>query len=150
MGPRNLLAAAALAAALSACKTGPDILQSNDITTEAIPPMTAAEVRIYLQNSTLQHEGDERVWHVFLTEDGRLIGHSQVKETGAVERATGAWEVLSDGQICRQWDSHWGGGDQGCGYVRRERDVYIFTGQDADGGEVSVRRTRLAGNPMNL
>ncbi|MEO1458924.1 MAG: hypothetical protein AAFV49_15400 [Pseudomonadota bacterium] len=62
--------------------------RGSDIVSRDIPPLTAAQIEIFLRNSTLSHRGNERVWHVFLQEGGALIGVGRVKG-GGQERTRG-------------------------------------------------------------
>jgi len=143
---------AGLALLLAACEEttiGPYAdrpAESADLVDRDIPPLNAAEVRVFLRGSTLVHEGDDRVWHVYLEESGRLSGQSRVKETDGVERAIGTWEVRPDGMICRQWTGDWAGGDHGCAKVFRYGQDYVFVGEDG----TEARRTRVPGNPLSL
>jgi hypothetical protein len=146
--------ALALPIALAGCKWetvgGPEAMSGGaDLVERDIPPLTAAEVRAFLGDATLMHEGDQRIWHVYLREDGALLGHSEVKETGGVERARGSWEVRPDGRICRQWQGDWAGGRTGCAHVYRYGRDYVLVPEGA-AREDGLRRTRLAGNPLSL
>jgi len=150
---RALAAAMLTSLALAGCDTtrvgDPEpVTQGSDLVDRGTPPMTAAEVRIYLSDSTLEHEGDTRIWHVYLGADGVLRGTSTDKETGGIERARGTWEVTPAGQICRQWENDWAAGLAGCATVYRFRQEYLFV--PVTEGVEEFRRTRLPGNPMNL
>ena len=123
-------------------------VESADVVERGVPPLTEAEIRIYLGGSTLTHQGETRTWYVYLSKDGRLEGFSETEDK-ATERARGTWRVTSEGQICRQWDNDWGGGTDGCAEVYRFGDEYAFVtpGQDPEGDDVQ-RRRRSAGNAI--
>jgi len=116
-----------------------------------IPPLKAAQIRIYLGDSTLRNHGEERLWHVYLGPDGLLSGQARHLETGGVESARGRWYVEPDGRICGQWQGDWSGGVQGCAQVFRYGEDYLFVSRAAQGEDVTeTRHTRLPGNPQNL
>lgn len=140
----------ALAGCDSAVNPTEEVVKSEDLVDRDVPPLTAVETRVFLRDSTLRHEGDRRVWHVYVAPDGRLVGHSRDKETGGVERALGTWQVMDDGRICRQWSGDWAGGDTGCAKVYRYGDDYVFVGTEGDETGTEIRRTRLPGNPIGL
>ena len=151
----TLCCMAALVVGMSACNPrigdSEPLTKGADLVDRGTAPLTAAEVEIFLRDSTLRHQGEKRIWHVYLAEDGRLVGHSRDPETEAVERARGTWEVKPDGQICRQWAGDWGGGTSGCAKVYRYGDDYVFAVESAEGGKTEeIRRTRLPGNPLSL
>jgi hypothetical protein len=147
---------AALTAAPTGCDTpnvgeSPPVAQGRDLVSRDVSPLTAAEVRAFLQNSTLVHKGSERIWYVYLREDGSLSGRSEIIDSGGIEDSFGTWEVFEDGRICRQWSGDWAGGGRGCAAVFRYGDEYLFVNADpGDGEEREIRRTRLPGNPKRL
>lgn len=120
-----------------------------DLVDRGIPPLTAAEITIYLRNSTLTHEGSSRVWFTYFREDGTLLGYSEVPETGGTERAQGVWQTTEDNQICGQWQNDWSGGEFRCAEVFKYGDDYVFAPPEGSpGGE--VRQRRIPGNPKKL
>jgi len=129
-----------------------EFAKGDPLTSPANPSLTSAQILAFLRNSTLVHEDDEWRWNVYLREDGSMVGIAELIETpGTTNSANGTWEVLADDKICRQWDKDWGGGDFGCATVQREGEDYIFTPVDAgEGAPNTLRRTRLAGNPLSL
>jgi|SRR6056297_684792 len=147
----HFLAAAALG--LSACN-GPvsptePVAAGGDVVSRPVPALSAAEVRLFLRDSTLSHRGEARIWHVYLGEDGSMIGFSRDLETKATERTTGRWFVLEDGQFCREWSNDWGGGAFDCAAVYRYQNDYAFV-PAGSGEETQLRRTRRPGNAENL
>lgn len=162
---RHFTALAGLAAllVLGACDTSvigkpePNV-SDRDLDSDGVPPMTAAEISIYLGGSTMVHEGEDRVWYVYLEPDGRLAGLSEFKGSGATERAHGTWSTRPEGLLCRQWDSAWGGGVSGCARVYQFRDEFMFimTSGEVDDPDNKARqsethrRKRVPGNPKSL
>ena len=139
---------AALIVTLAGCERVGDpepVAQGDDLVTRDARSLTGPEIQAYLKNSTLVHEGSQRIWYVYLREDGTLAGRSDVKDGGDVEYGHGTWEVTND-QICRQWSNDWAGGGRGCATVFQSGEEYVFTG----GGGQELRRTRLPGNPKKL
>jgi hypothetical protein len=156
--PRQLVASLLLAGLLAACGsqsvTDPDPVETDaDIVEREIPPLTAAEIEIYLRNSTLQHAGEARSWSVYLDPTGVMHGLSVEKEADArgrgQERARGTWEVLPEGLFCRRWQNDWAGGDLGCAQVYKRGDSDLFVSEVA-GERREIRRTRRPGNPLGL
>ena len=120
----------------------PDLVTREE---DELPSLSAAEVRIFLSDSTLSHQGESRRWHVYLREDGSMTGISTALKTrDRYEQRHGRWFVLEDGQICREWDSDWGGGEIGCANVTREGSVYTFVSTDDTDGEPSRSSGRAA------
>ena len=145
MKPIGLGLIAALAASLTACERVGDpepIAQGSDLVKRDNRALNGAEIQAYLQNSTLVHEGSQRIWYVYLRENGTLAGRSDFKDGGGVEYSHGTWEVVND-QLCRQWSSDWAGGGRGCATVYQNGEEYVFKGGDG----TEIRRTRLPGNP---
>jgi len=126
------------------------VAEGTDIVDRGVSALTAAEVEIYLRNSTLSHAGETRDWHVYLAEDGTLRGVGLGREDRSRETARGVWRVTPDGLICRQWDGDWGGGLAGCARVYRYGDEYVFVADGAEGEAQEVRRTRRPGNVQKL
>lgn len=117
-----------------------------------VPPLSGAEIAAYFKNSTLVHQGEARLWQVYLDEDGTMRGLSRLLEAeGGQERALGSWEATSDGFFCRQWANDWAGGKRHCAEVYQRGNDYLFVEKDSDvdGGEETTR-TRKPGNPENL
>lgn len=123
-----------------------------DIVARGTDPLTAAEIRIYLRDSTLTHTGETRDWHVYLAPEGALFGLGVNREDRSEVRATGRWTVVEDGLLCREWDNDWGGGIAGCARVYRYGEDYVFVARSAAEGEEprEIRRTRRAGNTRNF
>lgn len=158
MAPAKALILAAGALALAACQDGYEdefketnpVAKDSDVVDRGIAPLNAAQIRAYLSNSTLSHQGEKRIWHIYLDPDGRLWGLSET-EDGGKERARGSWEVKPSGLICRQWDSDWGGGKSGCAEVYQYGNEYVFAAAgSADGGQKEFRRTREPGDPYKI
>lgn len=153
---RHTLAAIALVLAglVSGCSESIEnprpVARDGDIVERGAPPLSAAEVRLYLRDSTLSFEGETRVWHTYLREDGSMTGVAIGKDDRSVERVNGRWEVQPDGLFCRTWENDWDGGT-GCAEVYRFGDDYLFVHRTgAQGEETEYRRTRKPGNPANL
>ncbi|MEM9043089.1 MAG: hypothetical protein AAGC81_00220 [Pseudomonadota bacterium] len=124
-----------------------------DLVDRGVPALTAKEIEIFLRDSTLMHEGETRVWVVYVGETGELRGLSTDKETQGIEKAKGSWEIRPDGHMCREWDTDWGGGTRGCAKVYRYGKNYLFvaegeTVEQQEGRE--ILRLRFPGNPQNL
>ncbi len=141
--------------ALAAC-SDPDFYDdapppnSGGLRIEELPALSAAEVRIFLEDSTLVHRDDERTWYVYVDPAGELRGLSETRSaTPGTVRARGEWEVLEDGRVCRTWAGVWDTLDQGCGYVRQQGNVYLFTPEDNPEAS-ALQRRREAGNPRGL
>lgn len=152
----GILLAAMLAGCETADLTPPEqkIVTSNDqIVSRGPRPLTAAEIRIYLANSTLSHVDGDRTWHVYLLQDGEMIGQSTTKD-GAIERNRGTWSVRSEGEsglICRQWEQDWGGGRSGCAKVYQYGNEFEFAPEGAaDGVSDGIRRTRTPGDSYGV
>ncbi|MEM8792961.1 MAG: hypothetical protein AAGE80_15180 [Pseudomonadota bacterium] len=128
--------------------------EAPDLVDRGVPPLTAKEIEIFLRDSTLMHEGEKRVWVVYISETGELRGLSTDKATQGIERAKGSWEIRPDGHICREWDTDWGGGTRGCAKVYRYGKNYLFVGEGSTVEEEregeSTLRLRFPGNPQNL
>lgn len=145
-----------LLALLAGC-TDPNFTEEQEfasgsaIADRGIPQLSSAQISAYLRDSTLVHDSADRRWYVLLRADGTMAGLAElIASPGTTEGASGSWEVLPDGRICRQWQGDWGGGDVGCATVHRQGETYIFTPVDGTGSGAVIRRTRLAGNPLNL
>ena len=120
-----------------------------DLVDRGIPPLTAAEIRIYLRDSTLVHEGSSRVWFTYFRDDGSVSGYSEVPDNGGVEQARGTWQTTDDNQICGLWENDWSGGEFRCAEVFKYGDDYVFAPPPGSEGK-EVRRRRIPGNPKNL
>jgi len=130
---------------------GDPLSRDSDIVERGAPPLTAAEVRAYLRDTTLSFEGEERVWHAYLREDGSMTGISIGKKDRSSERANGTWEVRPDGLFCRRWDNDWSRGATGCAEVYRYGREYLFVHKSGGQGEqTEYRRTRAPGNTQGL
>lgn len=127
------------------------VVKDSDVVERDILPLNAAEIRAYLTDTTLSHQGETRRWHVYLGKDGTLSGLS-VTNKGGKERARGLWEVTPEGEICRQWLNDWGGGENGCAKVYQYGKEYVFEPVDASapGEKAELRRTRRAGDPFKI
>lgn len=113
-------------------------------------PLSAEEVRIYLGDSTLSYESENRRWHIYLRKDGSMTGvATALKAREQYERVNGRWFVLESGQLCREWNGDWGGAEIDCAQVYREGNTYLFVVNTAD-GVVEHRRNRRGGNPEQL
>ena len=152
--PRIMVLGFALLA-LAACADGykdefkdPNpVAKDTDVVDRGIPSLSAAEIKVYLSNSTLSHQGNKRKWHIYLGDDGTLRGLSET-EDGGKERARGTWKATPEGLICRQWDNDWGGGQNGCAKVYQYGNEYVFAATDATkSGQKEFRRTREPGDP---
>ena len=145
-----LLAAGLLAACESSDLDldGSSPAEGEDLVDRGIKPLSEAQVRVFLSDSTLSHAGEDRIWHVYLAKDGMLYGLSETPD-GGEERARGSWFVQPDGQICRQWNGDWSGGTQGCAQVYRFGSQYSFV-PDGTPLEEAIRRTRTPGNSENV
>ena len=157
LGPAAALAAAlALAACASDSVEDPNpVATDSDIVSRGADPLTAAEIRLYLRDSTLTHVGETRDWHVYLSPDGQLSGVGIGRDDEGRLRSRGTWTAVSDGAdglICRRWDSDWGGGLEGCATVYKYGDDYVFVQRGGPEGEPprEIRRTRRPGNPERL
>lgn len=151
-----ILTAALLAACASADLTPDDekVVTSGDVVDRGTLPLTAAEIEIYLTDSTLSHVGAERLWHVYVGRNGELVGQSRTKD-GAVERNRGQWSIRGGGpsgaSICRQWEMDWGGGESGCATVYRFGTEFVFVPEGASGSSGDdIRRTRTPGDTYNI
>ncbi|WP_285671267.1 hypothetical protein [Paralimibaculum aggregatum] len=155
--PRGMtVLAGLLALGLAAC-TDPDFYDTGVPVTsgtkaeEEVPlgALTAAEVRLYLRDSTLIHRTDDETWSIYVSEDGSLRG---IVETNAAEsastQASGSWEVTEDGLFCRQWSGRWDPDDTGCASITRTGEVYAFT--PVEPGGRAYRRLRKPGNTKGL
>lgn len=156
MSPYRALLVMTLAGGLMACEGSTGVLTSTedgtvesvDLVDREIKPLNETQVRVFLSDSTLSHQGETRTWHAYLADDGVLYGLSVTPE-GGEERARGTWLVQEDGQICRTWEGDWAGGMEGCAFVYRFGNQYAFA---ADGAslEDAIRRDRSPGNPVNI
>ncbi|MEM6488710.1 MAG: hypothetical protein AAF677_10675 [Pseudomonadota bacterium] len=127
---------------------GGSIESGEDVVDRPIAPLTAAEVTLFLGDSTLSHRGEERTWHVYFGKDGGLYGLSTT-EAGGSERARGRWSVEDDGRLCRDWTNDWGARLNGCAEVYRFGRTYVFV---ADGQEIEqgLRRERSPGDSQRI
>jgi len=161
----SLALVVALSATLPGCDTprvgDPEpITEGEDLVKRGTSALTAAQIEIFLGGSTLRHQGEDYVWHVYLRDDGVLIGHALEKKTKGIEISRGTWEAVDgtkgakEGQLCRMWDSDWAGGLKGCATVYRYGKEYVFvpvgTADPGEGDDREKRRTRLPGNPLEL
>ena len=121
-----------------------------DVVERSAPPLTAAEIRLFLRETTLTHQGETRRWHVYLREDGTMSGLAVGLEDETRERSNGTWRVTDEGLFCRQWESDWGGGRSGCAEVFRFGKDYVFLPPDAGPDAEGHRRRRAPGNTMGL
>lgn len=123
-----------------------------DIVDQGTQALSAAEIRIFLRNSTLTHQGETRDWHVYLSEDGRLGGVGISREDESRVTARGEWTVVEPDVICRQWYNEWGGGREGCARVFKYGDEYVFIERGTPEGEEpdELRRLRRPGNPEKI
>lgn len=116
---------------------------------KGVATLSAAETRAFLGGSTLVHEAENRRWVVYLRTDGTMAGVARpIGARDILQSANGVWEVTEDGTFCREWTGPWVEGDSGCATVRRDRDDYVFDPVGEQGA--TLRRTRLAGNPLSL
>ncbi|MBK0400674.1 hypothetical protein H0I76_15860 [Limibaculum sp. M0105] len=155
------IGAAVLAAAMLAGCTTSDltpeedrIVQSADVVSRGTPPLTAAEISIYLTDSTLSHVGEKRLWHVYIGPDGGLYGLAKSQD-GATERNRGQWSVRDNGTggglLCRQWERDWGSGMMGCATVYRFGNEYVFIPEGVvEKPEDGIRRTRSPGDSQRV
>ncbi|MGF1446058.1 MAG: hypothetical protein ACFBRM_07630 [Pikeienuella sp.] len=153
--PSSRLAGLLLLGALAACEDG-DFYDdapppnSGGLQIAEMPRLTAAQVRIFLSDSTLVHRDKERVWTVYVDPTGELRGLSETRsnEPGTVQ-GRGSWTVLGDGRVCREWQGVWDTQDTGCAFVRQQGDVYMFHPVEDPDGRALARR-REPGNPRGL
>ncbi|MEM6943218.1 MAG: hypothetical protein AAF416_07785 [Pseudomonadota bacterium] len=148
---------AAAGLALAACDL-PQVVDGTDdgslpegeaITESPRAALNPTEIEVFLRDSTLSHQSDELVWHVYLGRDGSLTGLARGEDGRQVQRARGRWEVTEDGFLCRQWDGSWGGGASGCAQVYQFGTDFVFVVPGAT-IEDGIRRRRTPGDSQNV
>ncbi|MEM1344160.1 MAG: hypothetical protein AAGI34_06215 [Pseudomonadota bacterium] len=116
-----------------------------------VPPLSAAEARIFLRDATLTFETEERTRYLYLREDGSMSGRSVDPKTKGADQASGFWQVDEDGLLCREWSNGWERGASGCAKVYRFGDNYLFVHESGGlGEETEYRGKREAGNTEGL
>ena len=120
--------------------------------TAGTDPLTAAQIRLFLQDSTLTEAGEERDRHIYLAPDGRLFGAAVGRRDRSRREVRGTWTVIEDGLLCRDWQTDWAGDRPGCDRVYRFGDAYLFVSRNTGGNEQrrEIRRTRRPGNVQKL
>ncbi|MGF1501667.1 MAG: hypothetical protein ACFBSD_07595 [Paracoccaceae bacterium] len=137
-----------VACVVAAC-TGSNDSTPVPIEERTTSPLTAAEARIFLRDSTLSQAGEDMVRHVYLRDDGSMTGLAiNPKDKGRL-RVEGRWIVAEDGRFCPVWDGPWIEGATGCAMVFRYGDDYVFAFTEGE-EPVDIRRTRVAGNAQKL
>ena len=140
---RTVAGLATAALLLAACGSGPTLGSGDGEAKVDAPPLSAAEVRVYLSDATLTSLEDDLARLEYFSPDGRLEGYWRASSMSS-GRAQGSWEVQEDGRLCRRWEGGWTG-QNGCVEVRRQGDAYLLVPPDGDPAN-AVRALRSPGN----
>ncbi|MEO1468248.1 MAG: hypothetical protein AAFV86_04270 [Pseudomonadota bacterium] len=154
--PTGFLSLAVAAMLLAGCEDGIKNSEGDplfgstvpDLVDRPISPLSPAEIELFLRDSTLSYEGENRTWHIYIHEDGTLHGLS-VTPDGGQERSRGVWNVNERGEMCRVWASDWGEGQKGCAKVYRFNTDYVFAPEGTE-IEDGIRRSRSPGDPFKI
>lgn len=142
----RLLAALAAAAGLAACQTTGSDGGSDSAPEIQAAPLSAAEVQIYLAESTLIQTQDDSISRIYLAKDTTMRGLAKGKG-GATERAQGFWAVTPEGQLCLEWGTAWSG-QAGCVTVYQFGDKFVLLPPGAELDDEDLRVSREAGDQV--